>query len=155
MTVKADSGRSWVQDHIKAYLESGGRDGHIMDFTALGGRADQKTLLLRTVGRRSGTAKLAPLIYEKVGEEYAIIASKGGAPDHPGWYHNLGAAPEVRFQVGTDIFRGTCREADGEERQRVWARMVEAYAPYADYQAKTSRRIPVILLKPLGPAPAL
>ena len=155
MSVKADTGRSWVQDHLAAYLESGGHDGHIMDFTALGGRADQKTLLLRTVGRRSGTTKLAPLIYEKVGDEYAIIASKGGAPEHPGWYHNLAAAPEVRFQVGPEIFRGTCREADGAERERVWARMVEAYAPYADYQAKTSRRIPVILLKPLATVAAL
>lgn len=156
MTVKADSsGRNWVQDHIKAYLESGGTDGHIMDFTALGGRADQKTLLLRSVGRKTGKETLAPLIYEKVGDEYAIVASKGGAPDHPAWYLNITAQPEVRFQVGTEIFRGGWRVVEGAERERVWALMVESYAPYAQYQEKTERRIPVVLLKPTGTAAKL
>jgi deazaflavin-dependent oxidoreductase (nitroreductase family) len=141
-------GRSWVADHLKAYLGSDGADGHILDMTALGGRADQKTLLLRTVGRRSGQVLIHPLIYEKVGEDYVIVASKGGAPDHPAWFLNLTAEPQTRFQAGRDHFRGTWRIAEGEERARIWQHMVEAYPPYADYQKKTSRQIPVVLLRP-------
>ncbi len=88
------------------------------------------------------------LIYGKFGDDYAIIASKGGAPSHPGWFLNMEAADEVAFQVAEDHFTGSWRVAEGEERARIWAGMVDIYPPYTDYEAATSRRIPVVVLTP-------
>jgi len=88
-----------------------------------------------------------PLISGRTGDDYAVIASKGGAPRHPGWYHNLMAQNEVTVQVIDDIFQARTRVAKDEEREVIWTKMVEIYLPYADYQEKTEREIPVVILE--------
>ena len=138
----------WYAEHIRTYLETDGREGHYVDFSGLGGKGPTQTLLLKTVGRKSGKVSIVPLIYGKFGDDYAIIASKGGAPSHPGWFLNMETADEVAFQVAEDHFTGSWRVAEGEERARIWAGMVDIYPPYTDYEAATSRRIPVVVLTP-------
>ena len=138
----------WYLEHIRTYRETDGREGHYVDFTALGGKGPTQTLLLKTIGRKSGNVSIIPLIYGKFGDEYAIIASKGGAPAHPAWFLNMEAAEEVAFQVAQDHFVGPWREAEGEERARIWTGMVDIYPPYTHYQEATTRRIPVIVLTP-------
>jgi deazaflavin-dependent oxidoreductase (nitroreductase family) len=105
------------------------------------------TLLLTTRGRRSGDESIMPLIYGWAGDDYVVIASKGGAPKHPGWYHNLMAQNEVTVQVIDDIFQARTRVAKDEEREAIWNNMVEIYPPFADYQEKTDREIPVVILE--------
>jgi proline iminopeptidase len=105
------------------------------------------TLLLTTAGRRSGQPITMPLIYGEVGGKYVVVASKGGAPTHPGWYLNLVAQPAVEVQVRADRFRATARTATGEERARLWQTMAAIYPPYNAYQAKTQREIPVVVLE--------
>lgn len=92
----------WIQNHVQQYLESGGREGHMWDSSVVGGPGPLPTLLLTTTGRRSGTKQLVPLIYGKTEGGVVVIASKGGAPEHPGWYRNLSANPEVDVQVGRE-----------------------------------------------------
>ena len=127
----------WVRDHIRRYLESDGADGHMWD---LGGPGLVPTLLLTTTGRKSGKSQILPLIYGKTESGYAIVASKGGAPSHPAWYFNLTAYPKVEVQV----------EA---ERSTLWDQMVGIYPPYADYQKRTERKIPVVILEPAAERP--
>lgn len=138
----------WFAEHIRTYLETDGREGHYIDLSGLGGKGPTQSLLLKTIGRKTGRVSILPLIYGTFGDEYAIIASKGGAPAHPGWFLNLEAKDEVAFQVAQDHFVGTWRLAEGAERDRVWAAMVELYPPYTAYEAATTRHIPVVLLKP-------
>lgn len=139
----------WVGEHIRTYLETDGREGHDIDMEAVGGKPGATpSLLLKTIGRKSGQAHILPLIYGKFGDEYAIIASKGGAPAHPAWFLNIEASDEVAFQVKQDHFIGTWRVAEGDERDSVWAGMVDIYPPYTDYAEATDRHIPVVLLKP-------
>jgi deazaflavin-dependent oxidoreductase (nitroreductase family) len=88
-----------------------------------------------------------PLIYGRTGSDYVVIASKGGAPRHPGWYHNLMAQNEVTVQVIDDIFQARTRVAKDEEREAIWNNIVEIYPPFADYQEKTDREIPVVILE--------
>jgi len=88
-----------------------------------------------------------PLIYDRTGSDYVVIASKGGASRHPGWYHNLMAQNEVTVQVIDDIFKARTRVAKDEEREAIWNKMVGIYPPYADYQEKTEREIPVVILE--------
>ena len=88
-----------------------------------------------------------PLLYGKTGNDYVIVASKGGRPKHPAWYLNLIAAPEVDIQVATDRFRVRARTTDGAEREALWAQMVAIYPPFVDYQAKTDRVFPVVVLE--------
>lgn len=143
----------WRNDHLRRYLASGGADGHILDMGLAGGHNFTTTLLLKTVGRKSGEERLSPLIYGDIGGEVVIVGSKGGAPLHPGWYHNILAAEEVEFQVGCNAFRATWREPEGEERAKIWAFMEDVFPPYADYQSKTDRPIPLIMMKPVAEVP--
>jgi deazaflavin-dependent oxidoreductase (nitroreductase family) len=105
-------------------------------------------LLLTTVGRRSGQRRVAPLIYVRDGARYVVIASKGGMDHHPLWYRNLIANPDVEVQVGTQVQRMRARTADDAERAALWPQAVAVYRDYADYQARTQRRIPVVILEP-------
>jgi deazaflavin-dependent oxidoreductase (nitroreductase family) len=138
--------RAWIDDHTQRYLRSGGTDGHIVDMAMLGGHKFTPTLLLRTVGRKSGAVRYAPVIYGCIGGHVVVIASRGGADVHPAWYLNIEGAGEVRFQIGGQAFRGTWREAEGEERDALWAFMRQVYPPYDDYRAKTDRAIPVLVI---------
>ena len=104
------------------------------------------TLLLTTVGRKSGRALTLPLIFGRSGPNYVIVASKGGAPAHPAWYLNLQANPEVQVQVKAEKFTARAHTAEAAERAALWPKMVEIYGPYAQYQTKTDRQIPVVVL---------
>src|SRR4029078_2853640 len=95
------------------------------------------SLLLTTTGRKSGEKFVFPLFYGTTGDSYIVVASKGGAPEHPGWYRNLLAHPEVEVQVGTKKLRARAETATGEERARLWEKSLEFWPPYADYQRKT------------------
>ncbi|MBT6276451.1 MAG: nitroreductase family deazaflavin-dependent oxidoreductase, partial [Chromatiales bacterium] len=109
------------------------------------------SLLLITTGRKSGDKFIFPLFYGEDGDSFIVVASKGGAPQHPGWYLNLLAHPDVEVQVGTRALRARARTATGEERSRLWTQALEFWPPYADYQEKAPHReIPVILLDPIG-----
>ena len=138
----------FVARHRDSYIGSGGREGHILDYRHLGGHRFTTCLLLETVGRKSGERRITPLIYGDTGGEVVIIASKGGADVHPGWYWNIKAADEVTFQIGGQAFRATWREPQGEERARIWDFMVGVFPPYRDYQAATPREIPVVCFAP-------
>jgi deazaflavin-dependent oxidoreductase (nitroreductase family) len=125
--------------HQWLYEHSDGRIG-----ASLGGRP---MLLLRTVGRRTGKPRTAALLYVRDANAYVVIASKGGAPRHPGWFHNLTAQPDVEIQVGRERMPVHARIAEGEERSRLWARADEINrGQYAAYQSRTSRVIPVVVL---------
>ena len=127
--------------HQWLYEQSDGRIG-----ANLGGRP---MLLLRTVGRRTRQPRTAALLYVRDGDAYAVIASKGGAPQHPAWFHNLIAQPDVEIQVGRERILVRARVATGEERARVWARADEInQGQYAVYQSRTRREIPVVVLAP-------
>ncbi len=138
----------WISDHLKRYLETEGADGHMWDSGPVGGPGLLPTLLLTTTGRRSGKSLTLPLIYGEAGGNYVVVASKGGAPNHPGWYLNLAANPDVAVQVGADRFPAKARTANGDERTALWTQMEVIYPPYNDYQGKTEREIPVIVLEP-------
>jgi len=138
----------FVARHRDSYLSSGGQAGHILDYRHLGGHRFTTTLLLETVGRKTGDKRITPLIYGDTGGEVVIVASKGGADIHPAWYWNLTAAPEVGCQIGGQAFRAGWREPQGEERGRIWAFMADLYPPYRDYQAATEREIPLVCLIP-------
>ncbi|MGH2584400.1 MAG: nitroreductase family deazaflavin-dependent oxidoreductase [Dehalococcoidia bacterium] len=113
----------------------------------VGGRfAGAPMLLLTTVGAKSGQRRTTPLVYLPDDERFVIIASKGGAPTHPAWYHNLMAYPETTIEVGTETIPVTAVVVAGEERDRLYARQAELRPAFAEYQAKTTRRIPVIAL---------
>ena len=136
-----------ISDHLRRYVESNGADGHMWDSAPVGGPGLIPTLLLTTTGRRSGKQIVMPLIYGEAGGNYVVVASKGGAPQHPGWYLNLAAKPEVEVQVLAQRFRAKSRTATGEERARLWKQMAAIYPPYNSYQAKTDREIPVVVLE--------
>jgi deazaflavin-dependent oxidoreductase (nitroreductase family) len=126
--------------------------GVIEEFRANGGRAGgifegKPLLLLHNVGAKSGTEFVTPLVYLKDGENWAIFASKGGAPNNPGWYHNLKAQPQVSIEVGSDTVDVTAEEVTGEERDRLYAIQEEQQPQFAEYEQKTDRKIPVIVLK--------
>ena len=138
----------WIGEHLRRYVESNGTDGHMWETpTPIGGPGLLPTLLLTTTGRRSGQPIIMPLIYGEAGGKYVIVASKGGAPAHPGWYLNLVAHPTVEVQVGADRFRATARTTTGEERARLWQTMAAIFPPYNAYQATTQREIPVVVLE--------
>jgi F420H(2)-dependent quinone reductase len=106
-------------------------------------------LLLRTIGRRSGEPRTAALLYVRDGDSYVVVASKGGAPQHPAWFHNLTSRPEVEIQVGRQRIPARARVAEGEERARLWARADEVnQGQYDEYQSRTKRQIPVVVLEP-------
>ncbi|HEX4840992.1 MAG TPA: nitroreductase family deazaflavin-dependent oxidoreductase [bacterium] len=128
--------------HRWVYRRSGGR---------VGGRLlGVPMLLLTTTGRRSGQPQTTALTYLTEGTHYAVVASNGGAPQHPAWLHNLRAFPQAQIQVGSMVHRVHVREAVGAERERLWNRMVQLYAGYRGYQARTTRQIPVLVLEPIN-----
>jgi deazaflavin-dependent oxidoreductase (nitroreductase family) len=135
----------WITKHLTQYYADP-EQGHLWDSSPLGGKGPTPCLILTTTGRRSGRELPMPLIYGKSEDEFVIVASKGGAPQHPAWYLNLTAAPTVTVQVVADRFTATARTASGEERARLWKEMVEIYPPYAPYQTKTDREIPIVVL---------
>jgi len=137
----------WMADHMRRYLDSNGADGHLWDSAPVGGPGPLPTLLLSTKGRRSGETQTLPLLYGKTPTGYVIIASKGGAPKHPGWYLNLVDEPNVRLMVGPEKLNAVARLATAEERPGLWAQMASMYPPFTDYQAKTERQIPVVVLE--------
>jgi proline iminopeptidase len=137
-------------EHTKRYLASGGTDGHIYKMTQPGRPELQvPSLLLTTTGRKSGERFIFPLFYGTEGDSYFVIASKGGAPQHPGWYRNILADPDVEVQAGTVKTKARARTASGAERARLWQKSLEFWPPYADYQQKTEREIPVVVLDPV------
>ncbi|MCZ7420666.1 MULTISPECIES: nitroreductase family deazaflavin-dependent oxidoreductase [unclassified Micromonospora] len=135
-----DSPTNWVAEHINRYVETDGAEGHEW-------RPGVFTLLLTTRGRRSGALRRTALIYGRSGDAYAVVASQGGAPQHPAWYLNLLAEPRVEVQVGADRFTARARPATPEEKARLWPVMTAVWPAYDDYQAKTDRDIPVVLLE--------
>ena len=105
-------------------------------------------LLLHTTGAKSGQERVSPMMYQRVGGDYAVFASKGGAPTNPDWYHNLVANPGVQAEIGTQTLPLTARVAQGEERERIWSAQKAEYPGFADYESKTGRQIPVVILEP-------
>lgn len=136
----------WIAQHRELYQRDP-EAAHLFDTTAAGGPGPLPTLLLTTTGRKSGKESVMPLLYGEVDGGYAIIASKGGDPKHPGWYHNLRAQDSVTVQVVKDVFKATTRDAEGAEREAIWDQMVSMYPPFAEYQKNAgARQIPVVVL---------
>lgn len=141
----------WMVEHTNRYLSSGGTDGHMYEANPPGyGKMTVPSLLLTTTGRKSGEKFIFPLYYGEAGSSYIIVASKGGAPEHPGWYRNMLVHPEVEIQVGTKKMKARARTATGAEREQLWATALKFWPPYADYQRKTDREIPVVVLDPIS-----
>ena len=136
----------WIQNHLKRYIATNGEDGYLWDASLGGGKGMIPTLLLTTTGRKSGRELTLPLIFGTSGSDYVVVASKGGAPEHPAWYLNLDANSKVKLQVKADKFAAQAHTANAQERARLWPKMVEIYGPYADYQKKTHREIPIVVL---------
>ena len=129
----------WVRDQTKRILENGTTDGVEV--------LDRPIVLFTTTGAKSGKQRYVPLMRVEKDGHYAMIASKGGDPEHPAWYHNVKAHPSVTVQDGDKVVTGTAREIDGAEREQWWKLAVEAYPPYAEYQTKTTRLIPVFVVE--------
>jgi deazaflavin-dependent oxidoreductase (nitroreductase family) len=127
--------------HTHVYRLTGGRIGHT-------GPGLPKMLLLDHVGAKSGNKRTSPLLYFRDGEDVVIVASKGGFPQHPAWYHNLMANPDTTVQVGSERRPVHAREAAPQERERLWALADIAYGGYRDYRARAGREIPLVLLEP-------
>jgi deazaflavin-dependent oxidoreductase (nitroreductase family) len=124
--------------HVRVYRETDGEHGYHWRGTTI--------LLLTTVGRTSGETRTTPLIHRTDGDRWVVVASRGGAPKNPSWFENLRANPEVSIQVLADTVPARAATAEGEERDRLWAMMTEVWPAYDDYQAKTDRQIPVVVL---------
>jgi deazaflavin-dependent oxidoreductase (nitroreductase family) len=140
----------WMVEHANRYRASGGADGHQYKITIpVHGDLTVPALLLTTTGRKSGEKFIFPLFYGTEGNSYFVVASKGGAPEHPGWYRNILANPEVEVQVGTKTVKARARTTSGEERERLWVKALKFWPPYADYKLKTEREIPVVVLDPI------
>jgi deazaflavin-dependent oxidoreductase (nitroreductase family) len=127
------------QEHVKRYLETDGAEGHEWRGTTV--------LILTTTGRRSGESRSTPLIYQSHGDDYVVVASKGGAPEHPAWYLNLEADPEATVQVLGDRFKAKARTASADEKPELWKLMTSTWPAYDDYQQNTPRDIPVVVLE--------
>ena len=128
------------EEHVRRYRETDGEVGHIW-------KEGSTILLLTTKGRKTGEPRTTPLIYAEDGDRYVIVASKGGAPDDPGWYENLSKDPTVELQVKDDVFPARAQVAEGEERDRLWRKANEVWPHYDEYQEKTDREIPVVVLE--------
>ena len=150
MATKIEPGTpGWQRRHVELYLESDGAEGHVLDFNRPGVPL-VNCLLLQTTGRKSRASKTTPLIYGKDGGGFVVVASKGGAQNHPAWFLNLRDKPEVRFQVADKKYHGVARITAGAERERLFRMMAGLFPSYDDYQAKTAREIPVVVLEPKG-----
>lgn len=135
-----DSKWDWVAEHTRRYLASGGTEGH--EWNGL------RTLVLATTGRRTGEPRRTCLIYGTSGDDFVVVASKGGDPEHPAWFKNLEAEPSVGVQAGTRRFTARARVASPAERERLWPEMVRIFPLYEEYAQKTERVIPIVLLTP-------
>ncbi|MEO3870056.1 nitroreductase family deazaflavin-dependent oxidoreductase [Nonomuraea sp. B12E4] len=127
------------KEHVQRYQETDGAEGHDWNNTTV--------LLLTTKGRKSGKPYTTPLIYQRHGDDYVIVASKGGDPANPQWYENLRADPDVGVQVLGDRFRARARTASDEEKPELWRLMARTWPDYDQYQTKTDRPIPVVVLE--------
>ena len=138
----------WMVEHANRYLASGGTDGHMYKVTVpQRGELTVPSLLLTTTGRKSGEQRTTPLIYGTDGESLLLVASKGGSPAPPAWYLNLLANPEVEVQVLGDRFKAHARTAKPAEKDRLWGTMVGEWPAYDEYQQRTDREIPVVVLE--------
>jgi deazaflavin-dependent oxidoreductase (nitroreductase family) len=138
------SPREWVRDQVEEYESSGGRNGTTLRDTGL------PVVIITNRGARSGKVRKTPVMRVEHDGRYAAVASQGGAPTHPFWYCNFLAHPRVELQDGPRKQQMTAREVTGDERARWWERAVAAYPPYAEYQRKTTRQIPVFVLEPVA-----
>ena len=128
------------KEHVERYEATGGEEGHLWE-------RGTTTLLLHTTGRKSGKDYTHPLIYREYGDAWLVVASKGGAPEPPAWYLNLKNDPDVSVQIKADTIPVRARTATPEEKPAMWAHMVEVWPDYAEYQKKTDRDIPVVVLE--------
>jgi deazaflavin-dependent oxidoreductase (nitroreductase family) len=140
MTRTEDATKLFGAEHVRRYRETGGTIGHIW-------KEGSTILLLTTKGRKSGAPRTTPLIYTRDGDRYVIVASKGGSPEHPGWYENLVRDPNVEVQVLNEVFAARARIAEGEERDRLWRLANEVWPHYDEYGRRTDREIPVVVLE--------
>jgi deazaflavin-dependent oxidoreductase (nitroreductase family) len=137
---RQDASHLFGEEHVRRYQETDGELGH--DW-----REGSPVLLLTTTGRKSGEARTTPLIYGRHGEDYLVVASKGGAPEPPAWYVNLLEHPDVEVQVLGDRFAARARTATPEERPEMWRTMVAQWRHYDEYQTQTDREIQVVVLE--------
>lgn len=128
----------FLDEHVRVYRETGGERGYHWRGTTI--------LLLTTQGRRSGEARTTPLIFRSDGDRWVVVASKGGAPRHPDWYENLVASPTATIQIREEEIPILASTASGPERERLWSLMTEVWPAYDQYQARTDREIPVVVL---------
>jgi deazaflavin-dependent oxidoreductase (nitroreductase family) len=136
----SDAENLFGEEHVRRYRETNGEVGHVW-------REGSTILLLTTKGRKTGEPRTTPLIYAQEGDRYVIVASKGGAPEHPGWYRNIEKEPSVELQVLGEVFPAHARTAEGEEREQLWRRANEVWRHYDEYATKTDREIPVVVLE--------
>jgi deazaflavin-dependent oxidoreductase (nitroreductase family) len=129
------------EEHVRRYVETDGREGH--DW-----QPGVPVLLLTTIGRKSGKDRVTPLIYQKEGDTYLVVASKGGSDAPPDWYLNLQATPDVRVQVWGERMPALARSATAEEKPALWRKMAAVWPDYDNYQKQTDRQIPVVVLEP-------
>lgn len=147
MSVDGDyepSPSSWVRDQVELYESSGGTQGTTLQDTGL------PVVIITNRGVRSGKTRKTPLMRVEHDGRYAAVASQGGAPTHPSWYYNFRAHPDVTLQDGPHTWHMVAREVSGAERDEWWDRAVAAFPPYAEYQQKTTRQIPVFVLERSG-----
>ena len=137
-----DNPTDWVNEHIQRYVRTGGEDGGEWE-------PGVPCLLLTTTGRKSRLLRRTALIYGRKDAKYVVVASRGGRPANPAWYLNLRDNPEVEIQVGHDVMRARATTAPSAERPGLWRQMTEIWPAYIDYQAKTSREIPLVLVEPI------
>lgn len=131
----------WNAKIIEEFRANGGKVGGPFEGAPL--------LLLHTTGAKSGQGRVNPMMYRADGDRLVVFASKAGAPTHPAWYHNLLAAPRVSVEVGTETRDVVARAAEGEERDRLWSAQKQEWPGFADYETKTTRQIPVVVLEPI------
>jgi len=129
------------QEHVKRYRETNGEVGHIWNGAT--------ALLLTTVGNKSGQPRTTPLIYAKDGDDYVVVASKGGAPSHPAWYLNISKTPEVEIQVLDKVMKARATTVEGAERERLWKVATGVWPNFDQYAQRTDRLIPVVKLVPM------
>lgn len=131
------------QEHVDRYRATDGEEGYSW-------QRGTRILLLTTRGRKSGTERTTPLIFERDGDDYLIVASRGGTDEPPGWYLNLQAEPDVQVQVRGDVFRARARDATADEKPEMWRKMAAVWPDYDEYQQRTDRQIPVVVLERTG-----
>ena len=131
----------WNDKIIEEFRANGGKVGGQFEGAPL--------LLLHSTGAKSGQDRVAPVMYRQVGDDLAVFASKAGAPDNPDWFHNLVANPDASVEVGTDTVEVRARVTEGDEREEIWEAQKAEYPGFAEYEAKTDRQIPVVVLEPV------